>query len=175
MEDDKAKFEALSNWLRGLSDPFKLSCFLSGVKDEVRLSVRMFNPSNLIIAYSLAKLQEENLHITKIHPKPSLFYTAELGLLKNPQRTEKPSHFPNNKPKSNEGKQGERVLLALWNPSHKCQKPKLYLLVEIFSDLERENVHESAAPEKEIEGELVELAVAKETPENSLHALIGVP
>lgn len=31
----KAQFEALSNRLRGLTEPYKLSCFLSGLKDEI--------------------------------------------------------------------------------------------------------------------------------------------
>ena len=38
------EFEALANRIRGLSPQHKLSCFLSGLKDEVRLPVRMLNP-----------------------------------------------------------------------------------------------------------------------------------
>lgn len=55
-EDNKAKFEALSNRYRGLSYPYKLRCFQSGLKDEIRPLVKMFNASNLITTYSLAKL-----------------------------------------------------------------------------------------------------------------------
>ncbi|XP_041016742.1 uncharacterized protein LOC121259276 [Juglans microcarpa x Juglans regia] len=36
-----AQFETLSNRLRGLSDVHKLSCFLSGLKDELRIPIRM--------------------------------------------------------------------------------------------------------------------------------------
>jgi len=49
-----------SNRLRGISDHNKLSCFLSGLKDEIRLHVCMFNPPNLLVAYGLAKVQEEH-------------------------------------------------------------------------------------------------------------------
>lgn len=35
VEEYKLQFEVLSDRLRGLSDPYKLSCFLSGFKDEI--------------------------------------------------------------------------------------------------------------------------------------------
>ena len=40
----KAQFEVLSNRIKGLSSSNKLSCFLSGLKDEIRLPIRMLNP-----------------------------------------------------------------------------------------------------------------------------------
>lgn len=57
----KAQFEALSNRIKELSEKHKLSCFLSGLKDEIRLPVRMLNPQNLNAAFGLAKIQEEYL------------------------------------------------------------------------------------------------------------------
>ena len=51
----------LSNRIRGLSPQHKLSCFLSGPKDEVRLPVQMLNPPTLNEAFGLAKIQEEYL------------------------------------------------------------------------------------------------------------------
>lgn len=35
VEEYKANFEALSNKLRGLSNTYKLSCFLSDLRDEI--------------------------------------------------------------------------------------------------------------------------------------------
>lgn len=67
--NQKAQFESLSNRLRGLSESHKLSYFLSGLKDEIRLSVRMFNPTSLNAAYGLAKIQEEYLLSTQRGPK----------------------------------------------------------------------------------------------------------
>ncbi|XP_075666464.1 uncharacterized protein LOC142636214 [Castanea sativa] len=55
----KVEFEAVSNRIKGLSPLHKLSCFLSGLKDEIRLLVRMLNPSTLNEAFGLAKIQEE--------------------------------------------------------------------------------------------------------------------
>ncbi|KAF5454428.1 hypothetical protein F2P56_024094 [Juglans regia] len=65
-----AEFERLSNRLRGLSDLHKLSCFLSGLKDEIRIPIRMLNPVNLNGAYGLAKMQEEYHTNTKKFHKP---------------------------------------------------------------------------------------------------------
>ena len=58
----KGQFELLSNRIRGLSDGHKLSCFLSGLKDEVRLPVKMLNLKNLNEAFGLAKIQEEYMN-----------------------------------------------------------------------------------------------------------------
>ena len=55
----KAEFEAISNRIKGLSPMHKLSCFLSGLKDEIRLPVRMLSPQSLNAAFGLAKIQEE--------------------------------------------------------------------------------------------------------------------
>lgn len=54
----KAQFEALSNRIKELFEKHKLSCFLSGLRDEIRLPIRMLNPQNLSSAFGLAKIQE---------------------------------------------------------------------------------------------------------------------
>ena len=58
----KGQFEALSNKITGLSDSHKLSYFLSGLKDEVRLPLKMLHPKNLNEAFGLAKILEEYLN-----------------------------------------------------------------------------------------------------------------
>ena len=55
----KAQFEVLSNRIKGLSTVHKLSYFLSVLRDEIRLPVRMLNPKSLNEAFGLAKIQEE--------------------------------------------------------------------------------------------------------------------
>ena len=57
----KSEFEALANTIKGSSPQHKLSSFLSGLKDEVRLPVRMLNPPTLIATFGLAKIQKEYL------------------------------------------------------------------------------------------------------------------
>jgi hypothetical protein len=59
IDDDKERFEALSNRVRGVDDHNRVSCFLGGLKDDIRLHVRMFKPQTLLAAYGLAKVQED--------------------------------------------------------------------------------------------------------------------
>ena len=65
----KEDFEALSNRIKGLSPMHKLSCFLSGLKDEIRLPVRMLTPQSLNAAFGLAKIQEEYLMSCRMSSK----------------------------------------------------------------------------------------------------------
>ena len=43
----KSQFKSTSNMVRDLSDMHKLSCFKSGMKDEIRLTVKMQGSRNL--------------------------------------------------------------------------------------------------------------------------------
>ena len=45
----------------GLSKSHKFSCFLSGLKEDIRLPVRMLVPKSLNEAFGLAKIQEQYL------------------------------------------------------------------------------------------------------------------
>ena len=47
----KSQFEMLSNRIRNLPKSHKLSCFLSGLRDEIRLAVR-----TLSATFGLAKI-----------------------------------------------------------------------------------------------------------------------
>jgi hypothetical protein len=66
----KGQFEALSNRIRNLSEAHKLSCFMSGLRDDVRLAVKMQGPRSLGEAYALAKIQEEYLITCRKSYKP---------------------------------------------------------------------------------------------------------
>jgi hypothetical protein len=59
LEDYKTKFDTLALKVQRLPEEHKLSCFLGGLKGEIRLPVHMFNPKSLVDAYSLARIQEE--------------------------------------------------------------------------------------------------------------------
>lgn len=65
MEEYKTQFELLPNRLRGLSNPYKLSCFLSELWVDIHLLVQIFNPINVILAYNLTKIHEKNLYPEK--------------------------------------------------------------------------------------------------------------
>ena len=53
----KGQLEALSNRIRDLFENHKLSCFLSGLRDGIRLPMKMLNPRTLNEAFGLAKIQ----------------------------------------------------------------------------------------------------------------------
>lgn len=72
VEHYKSHFELLSNKLRGLTEPYKLSCFSSGLHEDIRFMVRMLNPPILHVAFGLAKMQKENVGALK--------RAAQLGL-----------------------------------------------------------------------------------------------
>ena len=61
----KGQFESLSNRVKELSEKRKLSCFFSGLKEEIRLPIKMFNPQALSTAFGLAKIQEEYLNASR--------------------------------------------------------------------------------------------------------------
>jgi hypothetical protein len=61
LEDYKNQFDILALKVHHLPDKHKLSCFLGGLKDEIGLPFRMFNPKTLVEAYSFARIQEECL------------------------------------------------------------------------------------------------------------------
>ena len=82
------EFEVLANRIKGLSPQHKLSYFLSGLKDKMRLPMRMLNPPTLIAVFGLAKIQEEyllgckrNYKGSQEQVKPSLLGLPRLATL----------------------------------------------------------------------------------------------
>lgn len=55
------QYEVISNRIEGTNEKNKLSCFISGLKGEIRFQVKLLNPNTLNIAFGLAKIQEENI------------------------------------------------------------------------------------------------------------------
>lgn len=68
------KFEELANKTKGLTEEFFISCFLSGLKDEIKAGVQMFQPTTITQAIGLARLQEESIEAiarrSRISPSP---------------------------------------------------------------------------------------------------------
>ncbi len=65
VEEYQEQFEDLRSKLLSTESQFAsdyfLSSFLSGLKEEVRTTVKMMKPNSLMQAFELAKLQEQNL------------------------------------------------------------------------------------------------------------------
>ncbi|KAJ0037637.1 hypothetical protein Pint_22352 [Pistacia integerrima] len=146
VEDYKSQFEALSNQLRGLAESYKLSCFLSRLREDIRFMVRMLNPSNLHIAFGLSKMQEENV--------AALRRTAKLGSV--PTRL---AIGPPSQPK-------KRAIVL-------CKSALLFIMeCDESSDDEvpKSEVAEVSASKSKEETPIVELE-----PGISMHALFGSP
>jgi hypothetical protein len=75
IEEYKSQFKLLANRVVGLLENLKLSCFLGGLSEDIRLPVRMFNPRTMTDAYSLAKIQEELMLNAKKTTRNSLSST----------------------------------------------------------------------------------------------------
>jgi hypothetical protein len=72
-------FQSLLNRLQGVFERNKHNCFLSGLKDEIRLPMRMLNPANLVATFGLAKLQEKYILSSRrpLHSTSSSFSFAQ--------------------------------------------------------------------------------------------------
>jgi hypothetical protein len=154
VSDYTSQFEALSNRLRGISESNRLSCFLSGLKDDIRLPVRMLHPPNLVAAFGLAKLQEEYL-LTSRRPLRSSSSSYSFGRHQSwGQSSSSPATSGPSLPstqvplalpaKSPSGLPIQRISPAQmkerrdrglcyycddkWLPGHKCKSPRLYLM-----------------------------------------------
>ncbi|GAU45976.1 hypothetical protein TSUD_401160 [Trifolium subterraneum] len=66
VKEYQAEFEALANRIIGLPAPFYLSCFISGLKPEIRREVQAFQPISLSHAISLANYKKTRLMIEPI-------------------------------------------------------------------------------------------------------------
>jgi hypothetical protein len=179
----KSQFELTSNRVRDLSNMHKLSCFMSCMKDEIRLAVKMQGPRNLGEAYALAKIQEEYLATVKRSTRPT--YEPSRGAWVQSQAQQRAAQVEN---KSGDSKQfsarpsmlvqrltpmqmSERRKKGLcyncderWSSDHKCKDRKLYLMEEV-EDEEAELV--------EIEEEEVEAELEEAKAEITLCALLG--
>ncbi|XP_035551104.1 uncharacterized protein LOC118349683 [Juglans regia] len=173
----KAEFELFSNRIKGVSEKNKLSCFLSGLKDEVRLPVRMLNPTTLNDAFRLAKIQEQYVWTTR---KPWKGTSSDLGghsaggsILGTPKV------LSNNKlpfKKVYEALMQERRNKGLcyfcedkWHQGHKCIKPNIYVLegMNILDDETIEDQDKEEIVEEEIQhGDIASI---------SLQAIGGTP
>ncbi|XP_041009475.1 uncharacterized protein LOC121253540 [Juglans microcarpa x Juglans regia] len=181
----KARFEALSNRLKRLPDSHKLSCFLSGLRDEIRLPLRMFKPVNLNAAFGLARIQEEYIVSSRRSTKTwgdkgstSYFSNNQGGSIsENTLRITRPA-VPTRKISSMQMDEKRKKGLCYhceekWNPSHVCKNPKLYLLhgsEAVAEDITDEVFYDSIEPE-----ETGPKLLLGSNPEISLNALTGTP
>jgi hypothetical protein len=182
VDDYKERFEALSNRVRGVDDHNRVSCFLGGLKDDIRLPVRMFKPQALLTAYGLAKVQEEYVltrrryrnvsgnfatsqYAANTMPRSGGFMN-ENAAIGTPKAVVPVQKIPQQQMEERRKKGLCYDCDAKWQYGHRCQNPKLFLL-EALEVLE---VNPTLEVEKE---DLMEVSYEEENPEISLHAITG--
>ena len=63
--DYQREFQRLSNRVKGLSEPYLVNLYLSGLEDDIRIGVQKLSPTNLPDAFSLARLREEEANLRR--------------------------------------------------------------------------------------------------------------
>lgn len=146
------------------------SCFVAGLKDDVRLGVPMFRPTSLSAATNLARLQEEKNQVTRRISRPENSHRFE-----NTQSRKLGSNGsswnsvpPIKKLSSSEMKERRDKGLCYncddkYSPGHRCKTQRLYLLdgAPVENDETEEETGDS------------QLVRTEDFPEISLHAISG--
>nr|CAD1832891.1 unnamed protein product [Ananas comosus var. bracteatus] len=187
------KFDALLNRVV-LTEEYAISCFLSGLKDEIQIPVRMFQPRSLQRALSLAKLQElavdsrNKLYKGGIKPMTGNLPTLPTSRAINNPNISQPARMLKNpsqqgllgagpmatKPARNisntEFEERRAKGLCFWceekyAPGHQCKKKQLYK-IELVEE-------EDPVETKSFEETAIESEVLIDAPQISLYALIG--
>jgi hypothetical protein len=212
VEEHQSQFEVLSNKVSGLTEEFRVSSFLSGLKEEIRLIITMLRPNSLPVAFGLAQLQEEEVNRrnksfrgnnwttststfqSNRQAFPRLPPPPDLHRLPAPNRPTETRNFNPTYPKNIDNRPTipmRRISLAQmqerrekwlcyfcderYQPGHRCNKPKLYILegmkleekgAEVEEEVQEVQVEEVESEELEGEGEILSI---------SLHALARSP
>ncbi|KAL4601359.1 hypothetical protein ACB092_11G267500 [Castanea dentata] len=161
----KAQFEVLSNRMKGLSAAHKLSCFLSGLRDEVRLPVRMLNPKSLNEAFG----DQGKPSILGAPPKPPPLLESKARL---PIKRISPAQMEERRKKGLCYNCDEK-----WASSHKCKNAMLFLLdyVELAQENTNSGVHITELEENGYADQIGQVRHDQEDLEITLYALSGIP
>ena len=135
----KSQFEMLSNKIRNLPESYKLSCFMSVLKDEVRLAVKMQNPRSLNAAFGLAKIQEEYLQSCRKAYKPAYEFnknnwqSSSSAVVKTDNKGDIRSRMPIHKVSAAQMEERRKKGLCYyydtkWHRGHQCKELKLFLM-----------------------------------------------
>lgn len=171
---------SLSNRLKGLSKKHKLSFFLSGLKDEIRLPITMLNPINLSVAFGLIKIQEEYVWNSRkaLRAMVGSSDRQQFGVVEDVGRRfhkivglERKISSLHMDEKRNKGLFYHYE--EKWNPSHVCKNSRVYLLQMEDSEVRNESGQDSGVDEAVLVEHDVE--TKQESLHISIHAVSGSP
>ncbi|KAH7557264.1 hypothetical protein JRO89_XS11G0091300 [Xanthoceras sorbifolium] len=86
IKDYQLQFERLANRIRDLPESFLISCFLSGLRDDVKVGVQLLKPVSLLQAFELARFQEELVSVANQKMNHRSTFTRSLSTLPGPSQ-----------------------------------------------------------------------------------------
>jgi hypothetical protein len=137
----KIQFESTSNRVRDLSELHKRSCLMSGMKDEIRLAVKMQGPRNLREAY--ARIESKSGESRQPFTRPPMIVQKLTPMQMLERRKKGLCYHCDDR----------------WSVGHKCKTMKLFVMEEMQGDEEDCELVEEEEGEAEIEGEQVEITL----------------
>ncbi|KAH7545445.1 hypothetical protein FEM48_Zijuj01G0094700 [Ziziphus jujuba var. spinosa] len=158
VEAYQESFEKLSHQVDGLPERFLIGCFVAGLKDEVRIDVKIKHPRSLAEAIGVARLIEERNYLhrrtttnlraipTAVTPKVNINPTPRL--LGPPLVTRNNSIRPGpaaRRVSAQEARERREKGLCYYcdekfAPGHRCMKPQLFMIEDSLETEEEENV-----------------------------------
>jgi hypothetical protein len=153
-------FEKLSHKVDDLPETFLVGCFIAGLKDEIRLDVRVKQPKTLSEYISVAHLIEERNQFQRktsnhFRPTTSPFHPRQhqnsiVGLLGSSpsQRTSQTTNTfsgPIRRLTGHEARERREKGLCFYCderyvPGHRCSKPQLFMMVDVQPNEEENEV-----------------------------------
>ncbi|KAL5705175.1 hypothetical protein ACHQM5_023513 [Ranunculus cassubicifolius] len=137
------EFELLSQLIDGLPESYLIGCFVAGLKDEIRLDVKIKKPRSLSEAIGVSRLIEERNNLedkSSVSSNPTITPTTPLsnnttidGLLGASPSHPNHNTMPFKKINGQEARdRREKGLCYYCNekyaPGHKCRQPQFYMI-----------------------------------------------
>ena len=107
------------------------------------MGVRMLNPQNLVAAYGLARMQEENLTIMRKSWRPSAMgFQGRNPTPIQPRAENKPVQIQRLTLAQMKEKKDKGLCFkcdSKWGPGHRCGGPRIFLIEEVDEEVEEKN------------------------------------
>ncbi|XP_041020419.1 uncharacterized protein LOC121262051 [Juglans microcarpa x Juglans regia] len=97
VEECQTQFEALSNRIRGPTEEFRISTFISGLREDLKITVTVFKPNSLSATFGWRKgveayaIIDDKYHIAHKGSKPKLFLLEGIEMEEEEQEKEEGS------------------------------------------------------------------------------------
>ena len=181
------EFEKLANRITSLSPSVLLSCFISGLSQEIRREVQAFQPASLPKATALARLQEDKINDLRKHTRTPFIHPSPNTTSFNPHSTQPPrpkAPFVQRTPEDMAYRREKGLCYNCdekWSSSHRCKGRVLFFIANSDEPSSPESSPSEPLSPSKTEHDQTMLEVtqpfdpASLQPHISLHAMAGVP